>query len=64
MEKMFPIKKLIIFIIIINGKLAIPAISETSGENCVQNVKADTSPCLLKWFVFFRKNEDLIEVYL
>jgi hypothetical protein len=44
--------------------LAIPAISETSGENCVQNVKADTSPCLLKWFVFFRKNEDLIEVYL
>jgi hypothetical protein len=26
--------------------LAIPAISETSGENCVQNVKADISRCL------------------
>jgi hypothetical protein len=44
--------------------LAIPAISETSSENCVQNVKADASCCLLKWFVFFRQNEGLIEVYL
>jgi hypothetical protein len=44
--------------------LAIPAISETSGENCVQNVKAEASCCLLKWFVFFRQNEGLIEIYL
>jgi hypothetical protein len=43
--------------------LAIPASSETSGVNCMQNFKTHSSRWLFKWIVFLKQNDGLIEIY-
>jgi hypothetical protein len=42
--------------------LTIPAISETSGVNCMQNFK-QSSRWLFKLFVFLKQNDGLIKIY-